>query len=602
MREAIGVPVSDNNDKTIPRRRRSLSLAAWFWLISGALLVMALLVVGRMTFTEWRELRRAEHAVVLVEQLRLGMVAAEMASRERGPANGMLGSDGPAPMALRASLAQARARTDQAYVAFARALAQVSGDDRHQSIGRQVEGFQTALEQARRRVDALSALPLARRDPEHIKVAVDGMIRLVGMLRPTIMLVLEDLQQDQPAMNSTMAGALLASELRELTGQLGSLLTPALSRQAPLAADERLAIERMRGRIAQLRVLLAARVQLGGARERVQQAHARLERDYFGRADALVRQVLQAGQDSGRYGMGTAEFAARYVPDMNPILDLRDVLLDESRRQGDAVYREQRWTMAVMLILTLLHTALIGLGLTLMHRRVVRPLGRAAEALDAMRDDRYVALVAPARGDEIAAVFDGIAALQAQHRERGALEAERDKLIERLRVQSSTDFLTSLPNRRAFFEAAEAEIARARRHGFGLVLLLLDVDHFKRINDSRGHAAGDRALVALTEVLRHSVRQGDVAARIGGEEFVILLSHCEREDGVRFAERLRETVSSTDVDAGDGRGPLHMTVSIGLADTQRHGPNLDALMSRADHAMYRAKRAGRDRIEVADPA
>lgn len=403
-------------------------------------------------------------------------------------------------------------------------------------------------------------------------------------------------------MSSTLTGALLAAELRELTGQLGSLLTPALSRQVPLSNEERLAIERMRGRIGQLRMLLAARIQVAGSSGAVGYAQARLESDYFGRADALVLQVVQKGQTDGRYGLSTAEFAARYVPDMNAILDMRDALLTEASQQGAAMHQAQRRAMALMLGFTGLHTALILLGLYLMHRRVVQPLSRAAEALRAMKDDRYVALVAPAQGDEISAVFDGIKALQAQSRDRRALEAERDKLIERLRVQSSTDFLTSLPNRRAFFEAADAELARARRHGFGLVLLLLDVDHFKRINDSMGHSAGDQALVALTTVLRQSVRQGDIAARIGGEEFVLLLSHCEREDGLRFAERLRQAVASTEVNVGSEHPPMRMTVSIGLADTQAHGMNLDLLMSRADHAMYRAKRGGRDRIEVAGPA
>ena len=561
---------------------------------------MVVLVAGRIMFVDWRELRRAEHAVVLIEQLRLGMVAAEMVSRERGPANGVLGANAPQPQALQEALASARGRTDQAYAAFAKVLRRVPQDGRRAAIGRQVEGFQTALDQARRRVDAIAALPLAQREPESIKVAVDGMIRLVGMLRPVIMLVIDDLHEDQPAMSSVVVGAMLASELRELTGQLGSLLTPALSHDAPLSVEERLAIERMRGRIAQLRVLVASRVSVGHVADAVRQAHARMERDYFGRADALVTQLLQSG-DRGGYGMSTAQFAARYVPDMNAILGLRDALFDEGRARGEAMRAEQRRTMAVILGMTGLHIALIVLGLFLVRRRVIKPLGRASEALDAMRDNRCVPLAAPVPGDEISAVFDGIAALQAQHQERTALEAERDKLIERLRVQSSTDFLTTLPNRRAFFEAAEAELARARRHGYGLVLLLLDVDHFKRINDTRGHAAGDRALVALTEVLQHSVRQGDIAARLGGEEFVVLLSHCEREDGLRFAERLRETVSTTLVDLGEGQEPLRITVSIGLADVRSHGVGLDQLLSRADRAMYCAKNAGRDRIEVADP-
>jgi diguanylate cyclase (GGDEF)-like protein len=582
-------------------RHRSLSLAAWFWWISSALFIMTALVVGRIMFVDWRELRRAEHAVVLIEQLRLGMIAAEMVSRERGPANSVLGAEAPATEALRSSLAQARGRTDQAYTAFANALREVPQQGRRQSIGRQVEGFQTSLDQARRRVDAVAALPLAQREPESIKVAVDGMIRLVGMLRPVVMLVIDDLHEDQPAMSSVVVGATLASELRELTGQLGSLLTPALSHDAPLSPEERLAIERMRGRIAQLRVLVASRVGVGRVTEAVLQAHARMEQDYFGRADALVTQVLKAG-DRGGYGMSTAQFAARYVPDMNAILGLRDALFDEARARGEAMREAQRRTVAVMLGMTGLHIALIVLVLYLMRRRVIKPLGRATEALGAMRENRCVPLTAPVPGDEISAVFDGIAALQAQHQERVALEAERDKLIERLRVQSSTDFLTSLPNRRAFFEAAEAELSRARRHGHGLVLLLLDVDHFKRINDTLGHVAGDRALVALAEVLKLSARQGDIAARLGGEEFVVLLSHCEREDGLRFAERLRETVSSTPVDVGEGQAPLRITVSIGLADARAHGVGLDQLLSRADRAMYRAKNAGRDRIEVAEPA
>lgn len=335
---------------------------------------MAVLVAGRIMFVDWRELRRAEHAVVLIEQLRLGMVAAEMVSRERGPANGVLGADAPQPQALQEALASARGRTDQAYAAFAKVLRQVPQDGRRAAIGRQVEGFQTALDQARRRVDAIAALPLAQREPESIKVAVDGMIRLVGMLRPVIMLVIDDLHEDQPAMSSVVVGAMLASELRELTGQLGSLLTPALSHDAPLSVEERLAIERMRGRIAQLRVLVASRVSVGHVADAVRQAHARMERDYFGRADALVTQLLQSGERGG-YGMSTAQFAARYVPDMNAILGLRDALFDEGRARGEAMRAEQRRTMAVILGMTGLHIALIVLGLFLVRRRVIKPPG-----------------------------------------------------------------------------------------------------------------------------------------------------------------------------------------------------------------------------------
>ncbi len=151
---------------------------------------------------------------------------------------------------------------------------------------------------------------------------------------------------------------------------------------------------------------------------------------------------------------------------------------------------------------------------------------QAAEALHAMeRGDLSPPLPEPRSNDEIAAVMGGIEALRRQGRVKADLERERDKLIETLREQSSTDFLTGLSNRRAFFEAAQAEMARARRHGFGLVLLLLDVDHFKRVNDQLGHTAGDLALVAVAGVLNQGMRQGDLVARLGGEEFVALLSY-----------------------------------------------------------------------------
>jgi diguanylate cyclase (GGDEF)-like protein len=205
----------------------------------------------------------------------------------------------------------------------------------------------------------------------------------------------------------------------------------------------------------------------------------------------------------------------------------------------------------------------------------------------------------PHANDEIAAVLGGIDDLRRNSQLRQELERERDKLIASLREQSTTDFLTGLPNRRAFFESAEAEMARARRHGFGLVMLVIDVDHFKQINDTLGHSAGDQALVAVADVLRRSLRQGDFAARLGGEEFVALLSHCTPEDGLGYAERLRTAIEGQPLHLGGESVSRYLTVSIGVADSCAHGHELDLLLAQADAAMYRAKRAGRNRSQLA---
>jgi two-component system cell cycle response regulator len=172
-------------------------------------------------------------------------------------------------------------------------------------------------------------------------------------------------------------------------------------------------------------------------------------------------------------------------------------------------------------------------------------------------------------------------------------------LVEESQRLATVDALTGLMNRRAVTNALQVEIERSRRYGHALCLALLDVDHFKMINDRRGHGTGDTVLSALGRHLSASVRKTDVAARWGGEEFVIALTSSALSGATIFAERLRGTIEALEVvDSEGARVPI--TVSIGLAEYQ-HGDSLDALVDRADRAMYQAKSTGRNRVAVADP-
>lgn len=171
---------------------------------------------------------------------------------------------------------------------------------------------------------------------------------------------------------------------------------------------------------------------------------------------------------------------------------------------------------------------------------------------------------------------------------------ERQTELERL---SSTDSLTGLWNRTVFYARLEEEIARTRRHDLPLTLLMIDVDHFKRVNDTYGHAVGDQVLRDLSERLRDALRAGDVAARYGGEELTILLPQTGRATAEFVAERLLLAARSVQF------GPMResVAVSIGLAEL---GPieNADALVARADKALYEAKNTGRDRFATAAAA
>jgi two-component system cell cycle response regulator len=176
-------------------------------------------------------------------------------------------------------------------------------------------------------------------------------------------------------------------------------------------------------------------------------------------------------------------------------------------------------------------------------------------------------------------------------------------LVEESQQLSRIDPLTGLMNRRAFREHLELEVARARRHGLHLSCILFDIDHFKNINDKRGHATGDAVLTAMGELLRKMARQTDIACRWGGEEFVVALYHSDLPSALLAAERLRRGVEVAQILGSDGE-TVAITASFGVAEFGDED-SIDMLIDRADQAMYEAKTAGRNRVmpvhDSADP-
>ncbi len=156
------------------------------------------------------------------------------------------------------------------------------------------------------------------------------------------------------------------------------------------------------------------------------------------------------------------------------------------------------------------------------------------------------------------------------------------------------DQLTGVANRRSFFEVAELELARYARKPRPIALLLIDIDHFKLVNDNHGHAAGDAVIVSLARLLQDSVRSIDIVARLGGEEFVILLPSTSADMAERIAERIRRKVAAlrVETEAGD----IHCTVSIGVTEVGAGTEEVTKLLASADKALYAAKNAGRNRV------
>ena len=176
-----------------------------------------------------------------------------------------------------------------------------------------------------------------------------------------------------------------------------------------------------------------------------------------------------------------------------------------------------------------------------------------------------------------------------------SVAVERWQQVSELRRLATTDLLTGLSNRAHFMDRAEAELRRADRFNHDLVVLMLDIDFFKRINDQHGHAAGDEALRIFSAVLGKATRAVDLLGRIGGEEFTVILPETGLEGGLLIAERIRAAVEAASFVFHHSE-PIRFTVSIGLSPLQA-GDSLDSLLARADHALYQAKHAGRNRIE-----
>jgi diguanylate cyclase (GGDEF)-like protein len=190
------------------------------------------------------------------------------------------------------------------------------------------------------------------------------------------------------------------------------------------------------------------------------------------------------------------------------------------------------------------------------------------------------------------------AALRLLNQELEARVVQRTAELEHL---ATTDSLTDAYNRRYLMERAEVEMALARRQSHAVSMVMFDIDHFKRINDSHGHTVGDRVLVALSQAVKQGLRLGDTFARVGGEEFVLLLPHSDAEQALQVAERLRGMLQELEIGVSKDV-MLRITASFGVASMDAQLSHVDALYVAADMALYRAKAAGRNCVVGYYPA
>ncbi|BCM24225.1 diguanylate cyclase [Methyloradius palustris] len=200
--------------------------------------------------------------------------------------------------------------------------------------------------------------------------------------------------------------------------------------------------------------------------------------------------------------------------------------------------------------------------------------------IDAM-DMWFSVSVHSTEGDYFVTVFENI--------------TERKILDEKLRHQANVDYLTNIANRRAFIRQGEVEVARALRYGNPLSVAMLDIDYFKKVNDTYGHKTGDLVLQELSRICVETLRETDMVARMGGEEFAILFPETDAQHAFEVAERLRDKIEKNELSLESGM-PLTFTISIGVITLTKKNVNIDMLLHLADKALYEAKNTGRNKV------
>ncbi|MGN6652160.1 diguanylate cyclase [Trinickia sp.] len=564
--------------------------------ISVCVFAVVLLPLGWLLAHEWAADSRASIALAAFDGYRATLLVMEKVSVERGPTNGALGEDLPIPAVRAQALSRARAESDRRIAELLKILQSPACPDHCDLEAARIRAMQADLAVRRASVDALLALPLAERRPAAIREAVAGMIAVIPELAPPLDDVALTVLRGSPDTLYWLLATRLLADYREFAGQLGSQFTAALAADRPLTTDELFAIERLRGRLTQLQVSIHNCLATSAQPFAVLAAFSAMQSRYDGTGIRYVERVRNLAMRGEATDISPARFAAEYVPPMRSITDLRDVLLDLSRRQLEVQRQQAQLRLLVTLGASIVIAGALAAILSIVRERIVVPLRLAARTIDAMAGgDLNADVPAIPQSVEVAELLRSIAVLNASRIEKMKVESLRDRLLAEMKRLSETDALTGLPNRRAIDKQAR-QWSRANTDQSDYAVVVFDLDHFKRINDTYGHNAGDSALRAVADLSRQIWRDGDIIARVGGEEFVALMRVPGEHAAIAAAERLRAAIEQTRVVADDGR-TFSFTASFGVAWWGGTGaPDFAHMMRLADENLYGAKSAGRNRV------
>jgi diguanylate cyclase (GGDEF)-like protein len=570
-----------------------------FWYLASMVILGALALGANLVWDNFAQYSSNATNLINLRRFHTALLVMSRISAERGPANSAMTEAAGAEPFTRA-LQASRSGVDEALNTLSAGIADDDNSQSGDGLSR-LNAVRERLDRARRRVDAVIAAPKPDRSATELQRAIEAMFGVVDTSESLV----DDLggrtTAADPAMARTVIVTTLVTELRDIAGRLGSQFIVPLQAQQPPSAERLAEIIRLRARIEQMRSVVAANIGSYTDDPEVAKAWETVNSRYFDLAFKMLDGLRLGQPDAVPYPMTPAEFTTRLVPEMTTLQGLRDVIVKLTyERAAAAKDRAWRVTMISVLATGLLILTMIAI-IVGMQRFLFQPLLYIRDQIMALALGTPGDIPVPSvRSGEIREVLTALRLLRESQRARLAVERERDELNLRLKTLAETDPLTGLLNRRALDNAIQAQSAHLTGFDGSMGLILLDLDHFKAVNDVHGHIAGDCVLQETARRIRQCVRSVDLVARFGGEEFAIVIAQPTMDILQTIAEKIRSAMAGGPIAVGkDTR--LNITASLGVALGRGGADGWRRTFADADAALYRAKDDGRNCVVVAQP-
>lgn len=501
-------------------------------------------------------------------------VSNDLAS-ERAFANELILSDAATKQSAWASLKKSREVTDAA-------IAKIPHKFLTHSL---LNATKVQLINSRRTVDRYQTVQ--PRDPVAEQHAIDEMVAATNFYHQALYRKTSEFIRLEPAELGPVLRAQALGELRDATGLLGAAILVPLQNKVPLSSAQLTSLSRGFERINMQWWILDTHGSEISANSRFTELLAQTRHRFESQGMTLIEELKKQSDNGASYTMDADVFAVKYHSSLKSFNSLLNVYLSDLKQ--NYIASENRAMMNLMLvccILLVLYILVIG-AVYYIRTRVLMPIIKLNEITHGLisGDRKTIELLTNNSAGEVQQLWSSLGAL-------GNKLNEQAEMSEQFKKSSEEDPLTSLLNRRAFEKLASDIAGRASESNLAWVVLI-DIDHFKSINDTWGHPAGDAVLVAFAAMLKNVCRGEDVVARIGGEEFAVVFQNGDTDAALKYAFRLLEQIRSLEIPV-QANETLRLTASLGIASG--YHKTLPELLSEADLELYKAKNNGRDRI------